>query len=305
MKKQGILVVGSANMDLVASAARFPAPGETVFGAGFGMYPGGKGANQAVCAAKLGGDVLFLGKIGDDLFGEKLSRGLKEDGVRLDRLLIAGDAPTGTALIAVDGNGENEIIVVPGSNMELLPADVRRARPAFDAVRVLLLQLESPLATVTAAAEIAHARGAVVVLNPAPARPLPPKLLALVDYLTPNETELGQLSGLPVTGIPAAVRAARALLARGVKNVVVTLGEQGALFVDGTSSRRFPARRVNPVDTTGAGDAFNGALALAIADGRPVGDAIPFANAAAALSVTRRGAQSSMPTMREVRRFLD
>lgn len=305
MKKQGILVVGSANMDLVASAARFPAPGETVFGAGFGMYPGGKGANQAVCAAKLGGDVLFLGKIGDDLFGEKLSRGLKEDGVRLDRLLVAGDAPTGTALIAVDGNGENEIIVVPGSNMELLPADVRRARPAFDAVRVLLLQLEIPLATVTAAAEIAHARGAVVVLNPAPARPLPPKLLALVDYLTPNETELGQLSGLPVTGIPAAVRAARALLARGVKNVVVTLGEQGALFVDGTSSRRFPARRVNPVDTTGAGDAFNGALALAIADGRPVGDAIPFANAAAALSVTRRGAQSSMPTMREVRRFLD
>ena len=305
MKKQGILVVGSANMDLVASAARFPAPGETVLGAGFGIYPGGKGANQAVCAAKLGGDVLFLGKIGDDLFGEKLSRGLKENGVRLDRLLVAGDAPTGTALIAVDGNGENEIIVVPGSNMELLPADVRRARPAFDAVRVLLLQLEIPLATVTAAAEIAHARGAVVVLNPAPARPLPPKLLALVDYLTPNETELGQLSGLPVTGIPAAVRAARALLARGVKNVVVTLGEQGALFVDGTSSRRFPARRVNPVDTTGAGDAFNGALALAIADGRPVGDAIPFANAAAALSVTRRGAQSSMPTMREVRRFLD
>ena len=305
MKKQGILVVGSANMDLVARARRFPAPGETVFGEGFGMYPGGKGANQAVCAAKLGGDVLFLGKIGDDLFGETLSRGMKQDGVRLGRLLVDGDAPTGTALIAVDGNGENEIIVVSGTNMHLRPADVHRARPAFDAARVVLLQLEIPLVTVRAAAEMAHARGAVVVLNPAPARTLPRSLLALVDYLTPNETELGQLSGLPVAGIPATVRAARALLARGVKNVVVTLGERGALFVDGTSARRFAARRVKPVDTTGAGDAFNGAFALAIAQGRPVGDAVTFANAAAALSVTRPGAQGSMPTLRELRRFLD
>jgi ribokinase len=305
MKKRGILVVGSANMDLVVITRRFPAPGETVFGNEFGMYPGGKGANQAVCAAKLGGRVSFIGKIGDDIFGGKLSRGMRSDGVRLNHLLVDGNRPTGTALISVDGKGQNEIVVVPGSNMKLLPGDIRRARAAFGGVSVLLLQLEIPPATVAEAAALARSRGVTVILNPAPARRLPRMLLACVDYLTPNETELHQLSGMPASGIPATELAARVLLEQGVKGVVVTLGARGCLYVDRTFTRLFPAPRVKALDTTGAGDAFNGALAFAIAEGKPVTEAIPFANAVAALSVTRLGAQCSMPTMRELRSFLD
>lgn len=305
MKRRGILVVGSANMDLVLRARRFPAPGETVFGEGFAMHPGGKGANQAVCAAKLGGNVRFVGKVGRDIFGGDLTRGMRRDGVRLEHLLVDSSSPTGTALIAVDGKGQNEIVVISGSNMNLAPGDIRRARRAFDGAGVLLLQLEVPLETVAAAAAIARRRGITVLLNPAPARALPRTLLALVDYLTPNETELGQLAGLSVTGLPSAVRAARALLDRGVKGVVVTLGSRGALYVDRETFRRYTAPRVKPVDTTAAGDAFNGALAFALAGGRALPEAIPFANAVAALSVTRRGAQSSMPTLRDVRAFSD
>jgi len=305
MKRKGILVVGSANMDLVVRSGRFPAPGETIFGEGFAMHPGGKGANQAVCAAKLGGNVRFLGKVGDDLFGVNLTRGMRRDGVRLDHLLVDDASPTGTAFIEVDGKGQNEIIVISGSNMRLLPRDIRRAGRAFDGTEVLLLQLEVPLETVAEAARVARGRGITVVLNPAPARTLPRKLLGLVDYLTPNETELGQLAGMNVTGLPSAVRAARALLARGVRGIVVTLGSRGALHVDGETFRRYAALRVKPVDTTGAGDAFNGAFACALAEGRPLPEAIPFANAVAAISVTRPGAQSSMPTMREVRALSD
>jgi len=305
MKRRGILVVGSANMDLVLRARRFPAPGETVFGEAFAMHPGGKGANQAVCAAKLGGNVRFVGKVGRDIFGGDLTRGMRRDGVRLEHLLVDSSSPTGTALIAVDGKGQNEIVVISGSNMNLAPGDIRRARRAFDGAGVLLLQLEVPLETVAAAAAIARRRGITVLLNPAPARALPRTLLALVDYLTPNETELGQLAGLSVTGLPSAVRAARALLDRGVKGVVVTLGSRGALYVDRETFRRYTAPRVKPVDTTAAGDAFNGALAFALAGGRALPEAIPFANAVAALSVTRRGAQSSMPTLRDVRAFSD
>jgi len=305
MKRRGILVVGSANMDLVVRAGRFPAPGETIFGEGFAMHPGGKGANQAVCAAKLGGNVLFIGKVGSDMFGGSLAAGMRRDGVRLEHLLVDGKSPTGTALITVDARAQNEIIVISGSNMRLLPRDIRRASRAFEGAGVLLLQLEVPLDTVAEAARMARRRGITVVLNPAPARQIPRALLALVDYLTPNETELGQLAGMSVTGLPSAVRASRALLDRGVKEIVVTLGPRGALHVGGGTFRRYSALRVKPVDTTGAGDAFNGALAFALAEGKGLPDAIPFANAVAALSVTRPGAQGSMPSMREVRAFSD
>jgi ribokinase len=290
-------------MDMVVTTRRFPAAGETVFGGRFGMFPGGKGANQAVCAAKLGGKVSFLGKMGKDVFREKLVGGMKRDGVRLEHLAIDSTASTGIALITVDNGGQNEIVVVSGSNMRLLPADIERRRAAIAAARIVLLQLEIPLPTVTRAAEIARAHGVTVILNPAPARRLPASLLRMVDYLTPNETEVGQLAGMPSTNRRSLERAAHVLLRRGVRNVLVTLGAHGCLHVHADGTRLFPARKVRPVDTTAAGDAFNGALAYALAAGTALDHAVPFANTVAALSVTRMGAQSSMPTMSELKTF--
>ncbi len=304
MERDAILVVGSANMDLVVTTRAFPDPGETVFGGGFGMYPGGKGANQAVCAAKLGGKTWFIGKMGKDVFAEKLTRGMKHDGVRMEHLLLHDGQPTGTALITVDESGQNEIIVVSGSNMELRPADVVKKRALFARATIVLLQLEIPLETVVRAARLARRQGATVILNPAPARRLPAALLAMADYLTPNETELMKLTGLRVTGPRTAAVAAGKLLRRGVRNVIVTLGARGCMLVNAEGSRLFPARKVRVVDTTAAGDAFNGALAFALAAGKTREEAIPFANTVAGFAVGRMGAQSSMPTMRDVRAFL-
>ncbi len=304
MARKGILVVGSANMDMVVKTRRFPAPGETIFGGDFGMFPGGKGANQAVCCAKLGGDVRFLGKMGKDVLGEKLARSMRKDGVRLDRLKIDPEEPTGIALITVDGRGQNEIVVVSGSNMELLPADIDDEKSVFREIGVVLLQLEIPLPTVVRAVRLARERGVTVILNPAPARRLPAALLRTVDYLTPNETELEQLAGVKCPGNGDIHCAAAALLAAGVKNVLVTLGAKGCLLVNSKGPKFFPSHRVKPIDTTAAGDAFNGALAFSLAAGKALEEAIPFANAVAAFSVTRMGAQSSMPTRREIRDFL-
>jgi ribokinase len=304
MKKNGVLVIGSANMDLVVRTPRFPAPGETLFGSDFGTFPGGKGANQAVACAKLGGNVDFVGKVGGDIFGDTLARGMKADGVRLSNLAVDRSTPTGIAVITVDKNGQNEIIVASGSNMNLLPKDIDRVRKAFDGAGILLLQLEVPLPTVIRAAEIARSKGVTVILNPAPAQKLPRRLLRLVDYLTPNETELQQLSGVKVRGHSTVVRAAHALLHQGVGHVIVTMGSAGSLLVEEDAAHLFPAFRVKAVDTTAAGDAFNGALAFALASGHPYGEAIPLANAVAALSVTKPGAQSSMPTMKQLLSFL-
>lgn len=291
-------------MDMVVTTARFPGPGETILGGAFAMYPGGKGANQAVAAAKLGGKVTFIGKTGRDVFGEKLVESLTHHGVHLEHLAVDPGHPTGVAFITVDRTGQNEIVVVSGSNMQLTPHDVSRRKAAFSGVAILLLQLEIPLGTVIHAARLARLSHVPVVLNPAPARRLPRSLLKMVDYLTPNEPELEQLSGVRVRGNSGAERAARLLLDRGVGNVLVTMGAHGCLLVTRSATVRFPACRVRPVDTTAAGDAFNGALAFALASGRDLERAIPFANAAAALSVTRMGAQSSMPTARELRAFL-
>lgn len=298
-----VLVVGSANMDMVVRCEQFPRPGETVFGGEFGMYPGGKGANQAVACARLGGTVFFLGKMGEDVFRDQLAAGLRRDGVRLDHLLVDPETPTGIALITVAGDGQNEIIVVSGSNMKLSPADVEARRDVFAAARIVLLQLEVPLETVCRAAELAREAGATVILNPAPARPLPAALLSRVDYLTPNETEAELLTGVAVTDEASAERAARGLLDRGVGRVVVTMGEKGALLVEPGGSRLFAARPVQAVDTTAAGDAFNGALAHALAEGRALEDAIPFANTVAAFAVTRKGAQTSMPAAADLAAF--
>lgn len=298
------LVVGSANMDLVVSCDHFPQPGETLLARDFGTFPGGKGANQAVACAKLGGQVQFLGKMGRDAFRDTLAAGLARDGVLLDGLLTDSEAPTGVALVTVDARGENTIVVASGSNMRLTPGDLEKHEALFAEAAVVLVQLEIPLETVTRAAELAHAYGALVVLNPAPARPLPDALLRMVDFLTPNQTEAARLAGFAPDGTATAESAARVLLARGVRHVLVTLGKEGALLVTEDGVERFPAFRVQPVDTTAAGDAFNGALAYALADRQPLEKAIRLAHAVAACAVTRRGAQPSMPDRATLDAFL-
>jgi ribokinase len=304
MARQGVLVVGSANMDMVVGTSRFPRPGETVLGRSFAMFPGGKGANQAVACAKLGGDVTFIGRMGKDVFRDRLFASMRKDSVKLRRVTIDPLLPTGIAVIAVDSTGQNQIIVASGSNMALMPADIDRHKEAFAEAQVLLVQLETPLSAVRRAVALGKHKKLTVILNPAPARRLPKTLLKMVDYLTPNENELAVLSGLPVTGVASAERAARKLMAGGVRSVVVTLGAKGCMAVTAEGSRIFPSYRVKAVDTTAAGDAFNGALAFGLAAGLSLEAAVPFANGVAALSVTRMGAQSSMPTMREVRAFM-
>jgi len=304
MAREGVLVVGSANMDMVVSTSRFPRPGETVLGRSFAMFPGGKGANQAVACAKLGGNVSFIGRMGRDVFRDRLFASMRSDGVKLKRVSIDPSLPTGIAVITVDRTGQNQIMVASGSNMALLPGDIDRHRAAFGEASVLLVQLETPLPAVQRAIALAKKRKLTVILNPAPARRLPKSMLRMVDYLTPNESELSVLTGLVVDGVPSAERAARKLLAGGMKSVIVTLGAKGCVAVTLAGSRIFPSYQVKAVDTTAAGDAFNGALAFGLAADLSLEAAVPFANAVAALSVTRMGAQSSMPTMKDVRRFM-
>lgn len=299
-----VLVVGSANMDMVVSTERFPQPGETVLSEEFGMFPGGKGANQAVAAAKLGGDVHFIAKMGADAFREGLMASLQREGVCPDGVLTDDLKPTGVALITVDAGGENEIVVASGANMRLSPDDLDRQEALFAAARIVLVQLEIPLETVLRAVQLGKRHGATVILNPAPARPLPAAVLDAVDYLTPNETEVAQLAGLAPDGIRTSEDSARSLVERGVRNVVVTLGEKGALLVNADGSEIFPACRVEAVDTTAGGDAFNGALAFALAAGRTPAEAIRLANAVAGYAVTRRGAQPSMPDRADLETFL-
>lgn len=303
MSRDGVLVVGSANMDLVVRVERFPLPGETLFGTGFKTFPGGKGANQAVCCAKLGQKVQFVGRMGNDFFRDRLCASMRQDGVMLDSLTVDSTEPTGTALITVDRNGQNEILVVSGSNMKLRPQDVDGVHDLFGSAAVVLVQLEIPLETVIRTAELAHEQQALLILNPAPACSLPPSLLRLVDYLTPNESEAQMLTGIPVTRRSSAEAAAKKLVDQGVKNVLLTLGPEGCLLVNSSRTELFPACLVRPIDTTAAGDAFNGALAFALSRNEGLDQAIRFANTVAGYSVTKHGAQSSMPSMTEVEQF--
>jgi len=304
MTKPSILVVGSSNTDMIIKVQRIPQPGETILGGEFALAAGGKGANQAVGAARAGGAVTFIARLGRDMFGDQALAGFVADGINVKHVVRDPAAPSGVALIFVARNGENSIAVASGANARLAPADLQRAQAAFRRAAVVVLQLETPLPTVTAAVKLAARAGARVILNPAPARPLPASLLRHVYLLTPNESEAQLLTGMAVHSEAAAARAADALLARGVQNVILTLGARGA-FVAGPQARgRVPGFKVRPVDTTGAGDVFNGALAVALAEGKPLLEAARFANAAAALSVTRLGAQTSVPTRGEIDRRL-
>lgn len=292
-------------MDMVVNCDRFPQPGETILASDFAMFPGGKGANQAVACAKLGGRVEFVARMGRDMFRDRLMASLEQDGVGIDHLQTDQAASTGIAMITVDCDGQNEIVVVSGSNMTLTPEDLENESGLFDGAAVVLLQLEIPIETVQKAAEMGRAAGATVVINPAPAHHLPPELLQCADFLTPNETEATALTGIDVHDVESAGEAAHALIEKGVGAVIVTLGEQGALLVTRDESRHFIGLPARVVDTTGAGDAFNGALAFALATGRTVYEAISLANAVAAYSVTRPGAQASMPTTGDVTSFSD
>jgi ribokinase len=295
-----VVVVGSLNMDLVVRAPRLPAAGETILGRGFSTAPGGKGANQAVAAARLGARTAMVGCVGDDAFGAQLVAGLDGDGVDRRAVRVVPGQPTGVALIVVDDEGRNGIVVASGANGLLGPDDLDRQEALLGAASVVALQLETPLATVERAAARARALGKTVVLNPAPARPLPDALVASVDLLVPNELEAAALAGIPVDSIEHAAEAGARLRARGAGAVLVTLGERGVVLADAAGARHFPAHRIAAVDSTAAGDTFIGGLCAALARGAALPAAIGFAQAAAAISVTRPGAQPSIPREAEV-----
>ena len=304
MAKKNIVVVGSSNTDMIIQLDRIPKPGETILGGEFSMAAGGKGANQAVAAARAGGSVTFVARVGRDMFGDQAVAGFVKDGIQTDFVFRDKSAPSGVALIFVAKDGENSIAVASGANGCLAPADVRKAKTAFTTASLLVMQLETPLETVQAAAELAARHGVQVILNPAPARSLPDALLKRVSILTPNETEAELLTGIKVATEEQAGQAADALMAKGVGTVVITLGARGAFVVTPKVRQMVPGFKVKPVDTTAAGDVFNGALAVALAEGQSLLEAVRFANAAGALSVTKLGAQPSAPKRAAIQKFL-
>lgn len=301
-----ICVIGSANIDLVARVDRSPQPGETLHGHGFHMGFGGKGANQAVMAARLGARVSMIARLGRDTFGENTLANFRQQAVDTTYVLFDDSAASGVALITVDEQtGQNAIVIASGANDMLTPEDARRARSAIETAQVIVGQIEIPLAATTEAFRIAKAAGVITIFNPAPAAPLPDELLALTDVLIPNEVEAAMLTGQPVDSHEQAVTAGRALQDRGIKTVIVTLGSRGALVLDGSTEPQFiTAAKVQAVDTTGAGDAFVGSFAYWVAAGRSWGEAARIACAVATRSVLKRGTQMSFPSRDEVLELL-
>jgi ribokinase len=295
-----ILIIGSSNTDMVIKTERLPAPGETILGGTFLLNPGGKGANQAVAATRLGGKVTFVMKRGNDLFGNQTIGLLMREGIDTKHVIKDNDLPSGVALITVDSRGENSIVVAPGANGNLNPEDIDHE--IFDCKRydILLLQLEIPLKTVEYAAGEAAKCGMKVILNPAPAYKLSDTLLKSTWLATPNEVEAEALSGIKIDNNETADKAAEIIRAKGVKNVIITLGETGAYVKSDSYTGMIEGIKVKAVDTTAAGDVFNGALAVALAEGKDLRDAVLFANKAAAISVTRLGAQASVPFRHEL-----
>lgn len=297
-----IAVVGSLNMDAIARVAHLPVPGETVLATGYMQALGGKGANQAVAAARAGSSVDFVGRVGADVAGDALLANLRNVGVNTSHIVRDPQGSTGTALIAVDHRGENTIVVVPGVNASLSVEDIRAAEDVITRSSLLLLQLEVPMPTVTYAATLAKHSGTTVILNPSPSQEVPTSLLKLVDILVPNAEEVAHLSGM---GSPVDPEAAAGMLrANGAGAVVITLGERGAVVITESGETEILAYEVEAVDSTGAGDAFVGNLAAALDSGRTLEEAARFASAAAALSIQEEGAQRSMPSREETDRFI-
>jgi ribokinase len=295
-----IVVIGSSNTDMVVKTARFPRPGETIIGGEFFLFAGGKGANQAVAAARMGGQVVFVCKVGDDLFGKQALEGFINEGIDTEFAAVDPVRASGTALITVDEKGENSIVVAPGANDALDNHDIDNAASALRTAEIVLLQLEIPLPSVEHAARSAFEMGKKVILNPAPACILPDTLYPCLYAITPNETEALLLSNVEVTGEATARRAAEVLYKRGVRHVVITLGAKGVYYFDGRNGMVVPAPVVKAVDTTAAGDVFNGALAVGLADGLEWPAALALACRAASISVTRMGAQASAPYKAEL-----
>jgi len=306
-QKMIIVEVGSLNMDLVVQMPEIPKLGETLLGGVFKMIPGGKGANQAVSAARLGAKVFMIGCVGIDTFGEKLITGLSNEGIDISNVFFHAEESTGVALIQVDSQGQNTISVASGANLCLTSSDVEKALKSIGNFDALVMPLETPMETIWMATKIAFHKGAKVILNPAPAQTIDPALLSMIDFLVPNEHEIGLLNGSAQKSDPDMFQQAEILISHGLKHLIVTLGSQGSVYFDGMTKEGviFPPYKVNTIDTTGAGDCFIGALAVGLCEGKTIASAAGFASAASAISVTRLGAQSSLPTRREVEEFMD
>ncbi len=298
MKTGKILVIGSSNTDMTIKSERLPAPGETILGGKFLMGAGGKGANQAVAARRLGGDVTFVCKVGRDIFGDNAIKGYEKEGIDTSHILRS-DAPSGVALILVDAKAENSIAVAPGANGDLTPEDIRNLRGVIAEASYLILQLEVPVETVLEAARIAHEAGVYVILNPAPACPLPEELFKYLSLITPNQTETALMTGVE-TDEASLDKAVDALRAKGVKDVIITLGSRGSLVCTGGKNEFVPACKVKAVDTTAAGDTFCGALCVALSEGKSLTEAAAFATKASALAVQKMGAQDSIPYRKDI-----
>ena len=295
-----IYVIGSSNTDMVVKTEKLPMPGETVIGGTFFMNPGGKGANQAVAAARLGGRVTFIARVGADLFGSQALQQFQKENIDTRFVTQDPEYPSGVALIGVDRQGENTIIVAPGSNRQLNVKDVANAFDSIEEKSIILIQLEIPQETVEFAIQSGRKKNCEVILNPAPVQPVDGSALRNLSIITPNETEAEMLTGIRITDLNTAEQAARQLHQSGVPNVIITLGSKGAFVSTGSRGKLVAAPKVTAVDTTAGGDCFNGALAVALAEGMKIEDAVGFACQAASLSVTRMGAQSSMPFRKEV-----
>lgn len=300
MIKKNIIVVGSSNTDMVVRTYKFPLPGETIIGGEFLMTPGGKGANQAVAARRLGGEVVFVGKIGNDIFGKQAMQLLTEEGIDTKNIFVDEDSPSGVALITVDSKGENVIVVAPGANGTLVPKDFENFDEILKASAMVLLQLEIPLEMVAYVAKRSIELQKNVILNPAPAHALPDSLLKGLYLITPNETEAGQLTGIRVKDNKSALDAAKVLVEKGVQNVIITMGSAGAFVLSPEYTGLVEAPKVRAIDTTAAGDTFNGALAVFLSEGMEMKEAVRLACVAASVSVTRSGAQSSVPFRNEI-----
>lgn len=300
METNVITVIGSTNTDMVIKSVRLPRPGETILGGTFLMTQGGKGANQAVAVARLGGKVMFVAKTGNDIFGNNTRELLRKDGISGKYLLIDPVYPSGVALITIDEKAENSIVVSSGANGNLLPEDLMQIPEIIEDAEIILMQLEIPLETVEFVAEAASNCGKKVILNPAPGRPLPTDLLKKLYLITPNETEAELISGVKITDLQSAEQAAQRIHQLGVPAVIITMGAKGALIYADSKMELIPASPVKAIDTTAAGDVFNGALAVALTEGKTLAESVRFAGKAAAISVTRMGAQDSVPYRHEI-----